>query len=529
MSRGVHIFLPLAFLAGLFPPAASPTMAVLPTVGPEVSCERSGALPALLPPERSDPLLVESEHFVVSYFTSGPDSVVRGSLPGELLGDLEIAYRTLSAGPRCAMRVPFGTHETEAGTHKIEAFVAATEPGYNGHAVRVGPSQAPDAPCSRSEDGYMIVSSSLQSRRTIRLVAAHELMHLFQYVMDADESRWAKESTATWAEWFVFPEDRLVSDTWGSFAYHARPLWSTSPNSLLYSPLFWNFLDQVLGDTVPPVIWGKACTLDWMEALEQTLAERSAGRDSMLHEYAVWNYYAGKRDDGMHYAIQGLAGIQPDVVFTHYPVADSGLAGVYAEEAGSNYLFLSGIASRRDLRVRLRGTPGWKAHRRVRWIGTTGANTHTEFPSMAPSSEEFIVPDWFQYDQVAVIVTNGVNGGAVSPEELLYTVTAMETGGSVVDLAANGGAFPLRVTNPARGGAGIRYRSTGMSERTQLVIYDARGRLVKRLVDRNLRAGDYVATWDGSSESGSRVASGAYVLVLEHAAGSSRCPFVLLR
>jgi flagellar hook assembly protein FlgD len=43
-----------------------------------------------------------------------------------------------------------------------------------------------------------------------------------------------------------------------------------------------------------------------------------------------------------------------------------------------------------------------------------------------------------------------------------------------------------------------------------LVIYDVNGRLVRVLVKERQRADRYQVTWDGTNDSGQRVASGVY-------------------
>lgn len=50
---------------------------------------------------------------------------------------------------------------------------------------------------------------------------------------------------------------------------------------------------------------------------------------------------------------------------------------------------------------------------------------------------------------------------------------------------------------------------------TELAVYDVAGRKVAQLVDKQLLAGDYQVSWDGSNHYGKRVASGVYFLRLE--------------
>ena len=82
------------------------------TRGPARSCTEYVSPAPLRVLAEWDSHLVESEHFVVRYETSGPDSIFRPDLPNELLEDLEYTYRALSTDPQCAMHVPSGTYDT---------------------------------------------------------------------------------------------------------------------------------------------------------------------------------------------------------------------------------------------------------------------------------------------------------------------------------------------------------------------------------------------------------------------------------
>ena len=49
----------------------------------------------------------------------------------------------------------------------------------------------------------------------------------------------------------------------------------------------------------------------------------------------------------------------------------------------------------------------------------------------------------------------------------------------------------------------------------QLSIYDIQGRLVKRILNKNLPSGNYLYKWDGSNDSGMKVSSGVYITDLK--------------
>ncbi len=63
--------------------------------------------------------------------------------------------------------------------------------------------------------------------------------------------------------------------------------------------------------------------------------------------------------------------------------------------------------------------------------------------------------------------------------------------------------------NPTSGTIAVTYAIAGAG-RVQLDVYDVSGRLVRRLVDGERRAGTETVVWNGKSEAGSGVKDGVY-------------------
>jgi hypothetical protein len=80
------------------------------------------------------------------------------------------------------------------------------------------------------------------------------------------------------------------------------------------------------------------------------------------------------------------------------------------------------------------------------------------------------------------------------------------TGTAVFDLAAS--------PNPFRDASELRF-SLPREDRVTLTVYDAAGRLVRRLVDGAAAAGSHVHRWDGRDDGGQRVAAGVYLARLQ--------------
>jgi len=72
-----------------------------------------------------------------------------------------------------------------------------------------------------------------------------------------------------------------------------------------------------------------------------------------------------------------------------------------------------------------------------------------------------------------------------------------------------------------------RGSTTASSVAATVTIYDVSGRVVRRLLDRELPPGPSCVQWDGRSESGQRVASGCYLYAVS-AGGETRSGKVLV-
>jgi flagellar hook assembly protein FlgD len=71
--------------------------------------------------------------------------------------------------------------------------------------------------------------------------------------------------------------------------------------------------------------------------------------------------------------------------------------------------------------------------------------------------------------------------------------------------------------------------SIAQAGRVQLGVYDASGRLMRRLVDGERRAGAETVVWNGTSESGSRLEPGVYFVRLAGPGTQMTRKIVLLR
>jgi len=114
--------------------------------------------------------------------------------------------------------------------------------------------------------------------------------------------------------------------------------------------------------------------------------------------------------------------------------------------------------------------------------------------------------------------------GSLNAQATVYITVG--SSGRLTDAPPGAGsrAFALRAAqpNPFNPSTQIDFELEGPAQ-TSLRIYDARGRLVRTLVNQSMVAGEHSVQWDGRDDRGSSVASGSYFLSLtsgtQHAPG----------
>lgn len=127
--------------------------------------------------------------------------------------------------------------------------------------------------------------------------------------------------------------------------------------------------------------------------------------------------------------------------------------------------------------------------------------------------------------------TNGVTGNGITngtlvfvvpadaPSQLFYQCGNHSAMGATITIETPLAVPPLRHRdglwldgarpNPARSGATFEY-SLPRTERVYFVVFDARGRRIRTVVDEVLAAGNHFAHWDGRDEQGRTAANGVY-------------------
>ncbi len=89
--------------------------------------------------------------------------------------------------------------------------------------------------------------------------------------------------------------------------------------------------------------------------------------------------------------------------------------------------------------------------------------------------------------------------------------------------------------HPLRAGGRLEFELAGsfagdeIPVLVELRLYDASGRLVRRLLDRKLAPGTHVTTWDGRNEEGRAAPAGVYFATLETGGHTFRQKITFLR
>jgi hypothetical protein len=111
------------------------------------------------------------------------------------------------------------------------------------------------------------------------------------------------------------------------------------------------------------------------------------------------------------------------------------------------------------------------------------------------------------------------NGDYLTPDP---TVAVSDRPAPAAAISAR--AFP----NPFNPMTSIGFELASRS-RVSVTVYDARGRLVKRLADRAYDPGPHVLRWGGTDEAGRRVASGVYLVRIRSAVGTASIKLTIVK
>ena len=159
------------------------------------------------------------------------------------------------------------------------------------------------------------------------------------------------------------------------------------------------------------------------------------------------------------------------------------------------------------------------------WGGPTGG-ANWVFDPMDTEEPMALVGNWHDWDGTGDGVTDGPRGAAWDADGNVYLADFYSNGvfhyamdyTSVSDDSK--GVVPSRYVlsqnypNPFNPNTKIEF-TIPANEHVSVNIYNLEGRLVKTLIDQEMRSGQHVVSWNGDSQVGTKVATGMYIYQLK--------------
>ena len=349
----------------------------------------------------------------------------------------------------------------------------------------------------------------------LRVTIAHEFHHAIQFGYYAGRvGSWWQESTSTWMEEVAYPHiDDYLQYLPHFLSIPQRALNSGRPgsNHTYGTAIFSHFLDQHYGRDLNRLIWEElkerqSVDLDHFDRVIRRV--EPGGLGVAIGEFAVWNYFTGRRHRRGFYAEGDKYPLVPThdlAVAAKAAVRDSSLL----DATGSNYLRLAPQLRSGGVTLAFAAPLGaWRRH--LLLIGPDSIAVR----SVAEPTVRVV--DWDQYEEVVLVISSAEDHGVAYP----YHVS-VEFDPDLTDAqAALATLFEPSYPNPFRLG---QHRQTHLvfdlaapSTQTRLSIFSTNGDLIwwKDLGPRAARE-NHVVPWDGRNAAGKFVASGVYHLLLE--------------
>jgi len=470
-------------------------------------------------PELSGPELYRSKtHVLVHYTTSGRDSTAPAFAESVAVYSESAWVRIARFG--WAMPAP---DQGYGGDDRMDIYVRSV-----GIVAGSCPDSAYSNPYPDGVSCYHQYNCSLAMNEWLKWVGTHETHHSAQARYAGNLGRWSYENTSNYVVRKVFPDCWEVYD----WSFDAVSPLSTPWLSINHSPtsdnyvgagaLFWVFLDEYYGEDAPRRIWdlmgrhaGEHTFRDFDSVLRTDYESSLA---AALGHYAIWRYFTGARDDGLHFALaESLRNCVVHARHTTFPASgDQGSHGPRGPAGVCPIEFVN--SSSQDLIITFDGQVrhDW----RVYVLAIRGGEVHEQLMDLdAANSGELRIPVALAQTAVLLPVVVETAGDSDSTAALQFDYSASLADEKVLGLEAPGTAVLLgqRGANPVAGSVPfVVTLGTGVPGR--LALIDATGREVRDYRVAGTGRPETV-TWDLTDRSGMRVASGIYCCQLSGAGG----------
>ena len=481
------------------------------------------AIEGLLTPQVAATSTYETPHFRFTYSVDGPDAVPADDVaPADGVPDFvarlgtwgEIAWASLvdDAGFRTPLRraghvdVSFRAMDAYGFTHLVDGVPSIV---LNHDFAGFPPNDDPD--------GAAVGAA--------KVTITHEFKHTTQYA----GSQWTEggwlEADAVWAEDYVFDgvNDYLQFLGEGSPITNPENWWPISYEDCLFSKC----LSEQHGVSVLVDFFARRAA----SPSEPVLASYDAalrGRGSSLSDAAatlgLWCAFTGMNAAGRPTGF-AEADRYPS------PTVSAVVVGTTSRQLaplGTSYLLTTSAGRSGQPHVALAGTGGEALALHAVTTDREGARAFLRIPVTGSGSAAAEIPhDWADLSTLVLCVTD------VDPRILSggYNLGVDSDGAVGTGLLESAQLFALQPNrpNPFRASTTLAF-SLPTAATVRLAVYDAAGRLVRRLLEHEaLGAGAHERVWDGRDEAGHVAAPGIYAYRLEADGRTATRKMLLLR
>lgn len=332
-----------------------------------------------------------SAHFCVHYVASTADApdlldaVPANGIP-DYVEEVSAAAETSYAVENGTLGWPAPISDGDLGGGQGLTDIYLVDVGNEGIFGYASPDSFPEQRCKKKCYAYLVLDQDfapdefpgyLDPTIPLEVTMAHEYNHVLQFGIDAIQDRWLFESTATWAEEKVFPNDNDYVNYLTAFAKTpSTPItdFNGGGGLKIYGlATFQHWLDSGEGNFGPSVILG-----NWLNSQKSKPADYAVGStDKSIRERGGSGFPGEFSEFAAATAEWQTAGPFPDAVF--YPdvrrkgkLAPGKRSGNFSLRHTSYRLFDVGTTTKASLKLKV------KAERKTQTgIALVGRDDHT--------------------------------------------------------------------------------------------------------------------------------------------------------
>jgi hypothetical protein len=344
----------------------------------------------------------------------------------------------------------------------------------------------------------------------LQVTAAHEFFHAIQFsYYDGQDGVWWQEATATWMEDVAYTE---INDYYQYLRYFfddptlsLDKATSSQDYHIFGATIFPHFLSERFDRSVIRRTWE-----NFAQRLSASIGEIDraipVGLDSAVVEFAIWNYFTGKRYRNGYY-VEGQA--YDEVPVKSIQLSGETVHGGVVDHLGADYL-----------RIEPRGRPGgihiqFNRDERVVWRLTFLLVTHDGVEVLRGERRlPLLLFDWQRYQEiVAVPLILSRQGGGY-----WYTYSAIYDSSLTKQVTPERFVLNPTYPNPFTPGTGrvttFSFDLPRPTKDVRVTIYSITGQKIREILLGDLPAFSYTEgsgfTWNGLNQTGHFVAPGTY-------------------